>query len=514
MIIVCTASADNYITDKIIDGNLRVTDANVGRASTLDFFTLYNETKLNTTGTQTEVSRGLVKFDLSPITELTGSIINLNSSRFSATLELKDITTGHAVPRNFTLSAFPLSQSFDEGIGRDTGKFNDVGPSNYVTASYTNQNNLWFTSGAMAGGLLGSNDIDYISSGNLSDGSGVVSFEKKQTFPEGTEDLVIDVTSIVSATLAGLVPDKGFRLAFTGSEESDTKSRFVKRFASRHVANPLLRPRLVVRFDDTIQDNHQNFYFDSSGTLFLRNYNQSSLANIASGSALTAVTGDNSIVLKLDKGMFSFSVTGSQHTRGTGGGAMTGMYSASFAVPSVDASLYTKQSSLSALIAKEGQVEFTTYWQSLDYTVAYHTGSLTIKRADRNAGDFISRDPRIIVTNALDRYNKKDTVRFRLFGRDLAAEDEAPVKRKYSRKSVIYDRVYYQVVDRVTGNVVLAYDAVSDTTRVSTDGGGMFFDFKMQALVPGRSYMFDFYVIERGTSYLVRNQDVIFAVQD
>ena len=142
MIIVCTASADNYITDKIIDGNIRVTDANVGRASTLDFFTLYDETKLNGTGTQTEVSRGLIKFDLSPITTLTGSIVDLNSSRFSATLELKDITTGHAVPRNFTLSVFPLSQSFDEGVGRDTGKFNDIGVGNYVTASYTSQNNL------------------------------------------------------------------------------------------------------------------------------------------------------------------------------------------------------------------------------------------------------------------------------------------------------------------------------------------------------------------------------------
>ena len=514
MIIICTASADTYITDKIIDGNFRATDANVGRASTLDFFTLWNETKLSGTGSQTEVSRALVKFDLSPITDLTGSIIDLNSSRFSAMLELKDITTGHAVPRNFTLSAFPLSQSFDEGVGRDTGKFNDIDVGNYVTASYTTQNNVWFVSGANYGGLLGSNDIDYIASGNLQDGNGLVSFEKTQKFVEGTEDLKIDITTMVSATLAGLIPDKGLRLSFTGTQETDSKSRFVKRFASRHVANPLLRPRLVVRFGDTIQDNHQNFYFDSSGTLFLRNYNQSSLSNIVSGTGLTAVTGNNCLVLKLDKGAFNFSITGSQHTQGTGGGAETGVYSASFALASVNSSLYDKCNSIAALVAKEGQVNFTTYWESLDYTVAYHTGSLTIKRADRSAGDFISRDPMIVVTNASDHYNKKDTVRFRLIGRDLAAEDETPVKRKYSRKPVIFDRVFYQVVDRMTENVVLPYDATNDSTRVSTDGNGMFFDFKMQALIPGRTYMFDFYVIERGTSYLVRNRDLIFGVQD
>ena len=43
MIIVCTASSDTYITDKIIDGNFRATDANAGQAATLDLFKLYNE---------------------------------------------------------------------------------------------------------------------------------------------------------------------------------------------------------------------------------------------------------------------------------------------------------------------------------------------------------------------------------------------------------------------------------------------------------------------------------------
>ena len=41
----------------------------------------------------------------------------------------------------------------------------------------------------------------------------------------------------------------------------------------------------------------------------------------------------------------------------------------------------------------------------------------------------------------------------------------------------------------------------------------MFFDFKMQALIPGRSYAFDFYVVDRGASYLVRNRESIFEVK-
>ena len=518
MIIVCTASSDTYITDKIIDGDFRAKDANVGQASTLDLFKLYNETTLNGTSSQTEVSRALVKFDLSPISDLTGSIIDLNSSVFRATLEMKDIMTGHAIPRNFTLSVHPLSQTFDEGEGIDAGKFSDVHVANFVTASYTTQNNLWYTSGADGGGLLGASNIDYITSGNLNDGSGVVSFEKKQLFQKGTEDLLIDVTNLVSATIAGQIPDVGFRLSYTGSEETDTKTRFVKRFASRHVANPLLRPRLLVKFDDSIQDNHQDFYFDASGTLFLNSYLRSSRANLVSGSSLTAVTGSNCFILNLQHGLFNYNVTGSQHSQGTkkaNGNInyMTGVYSASFGLASVESGLYNKRDSISKLLREKGEIEFTTFWKSIDGTVAFHTGSVVMKQPTRRSGQFGTREPQLIITNAEKSYSKNDTVRFKLFGRDLINENSAPVKTPYSLKSTIYEKIYYQVVDRVTGKIILSYDNKTDATKVSTDTEGMFFDFKMQALVPGRSYAFDFYVVDRGTSYLVQNRDSIFEVK-
>lgn len=513
MIIICTASADTYITNKIIDNKYRVTDANVGQAATLDIFKLHEESLLDGSGSQQELSRALIKFDMSPLTSLTGTILDINSSNFKATLEMRDIMTGHAIPRNFTLSVFPLSQSFDEGVGLDTGKFDDISVANFITASYTSQNNIWFTTGADAGGLLGSDDIDYISSGNLNDGNGVVSFEKKQLFSKGGEDLAIDVTTLVSATIAGQIPDVGLRLSFTGSEETDNKSRFVKRFASRHVANAFLRPRLLVRFNDSIRDDHHNFYFDSSGTIFLNSYNRSERRNIVSGAALTEISGENCFVLQLKKGLFNYYVTGSQHTAGTDAFGVTGLYSATFALPSVEDSLYTKRDTIASLVTNDGYVDFTTYWKSIDGTVAYHTGTLRMHAQDRRAGQFGSREPQIIITNAEKSYNQNDTVRFKLFGRDLINENNLPVKTPYSLPSVIYERIYYQVVDRVTGKVVLPYDTDSNSTKVSTDSEGMFFDFKMQALQPGRSYAFDFYIKERGLSYLVQNREAAFEVK-
>lgn len=512
MIIVCTASSDTYITNKIVNEKFRATDANVGRAGTLDLFKLYNETSLMGVTGQDEISRILVRFDLQPLQDLTSSLLDLNSSNFKAYLQMFDVSGGSATPSNFNLVAFPLSMSFDEGIGRDVSSFNDLDRANFITASYTNgANTLWFASGANAGGLLGSSNIDYISSGNL--GSGIVNLYAAQNFSKGIEDLSVDVTTIVSATLAGKIANNGFRLSFSGSDESDTKTRFVKRFASRQSANPLLRPKLFVRFDTSLQDNSNNFSFDSSGSIFLQNFNGSSLTNILSGSALTPVTGNNCLLFSLVTGSFTFNVTGSQHRSGTGKNFVTGLYSASFALDSSNSSLVNSTETLSKFIEASGSVTFKTFWSSLDKTFGYHTGSLTINRPERVQSDFTSRRPMINVVNVDPYYTSKDLVKFRLFGVDLDKQFNQPVKRRRILKSVIYENVYYQIFDRFSGNVVIPYDKVNNSTKVSIDSMGMFFDFNMQALIPGRSYGFQFLIVERDQSYLSQENEACFDVR-
>ena len=512
MIVVCTASADTYITDKIISGQFRATDSNVGRAGTLDLFKLYDETPLLGVTGQTEISRVLIKFDLQPLYDLTGTILDINSSNFKAYLQLFDIAGGNATPSNFNLVSYPLSQSFDEGVGRDISIFNDLDRANFITASYSNgANTVWFISGANSGGLLNSADIDFISSGNL--GAGVVNLFATQNFVKGTEDLSMDVTTVVSATLAGKIPDKGFRLSFASSEETDAKTRFVKRFASRHAANSLIRPRLLVRFNDRIQDDSADFDFDVSGSVFLETFQGSSPANIVSGSSLTAVTGLNCLLLNLVTSSFSFTVTGSQHRAGTADAFVTGLYSASFAIASNDSTIVYGSDSLAKYIAASGSVKFDTYWKSLDGTFGYHTGSLTIRRPSRAQGNFTTRRPLLRVTNGNTYYNQNDTVRFRVFGVDLEQQFNLPVKRPRKLTSVIYDKVYYQVIDRMSGKVILDYDTANDSTRLSIDSQGMFFDFKMQALPAGRSYGFRFYINERGNTYLSDEDDTFFEVR-
>lgn len=538
MKIFCTASSDTYIHNKIVS-QTRLTDANVGRAGVLDLYKLYGETGLptdeqvsgsagdfakDTTGddkpdTAIELSRILIKFDLSKLHELTGSKLDLNSSSFSAKLKLFDVRTGHAVPSNFNAMAIPLSQSFDEGIGKNVSAYNDIGVANFITASYSaGTDNAWNGEGASTSGTLGATGVDLVETANFGDGSGLRSLVFNQKFTEGTEDLSMDITTFVSATLAGQIDNHGFRISLTGSEEKDEKTRFIKRFASRHVTNSRIRPRVEVSFDDTSIDHHQNFFFDVSGSLFLNSYGRRGLTNLVSGTAgvLGDITGADCLKLKLEKGDFTYTTLASQHTAGTLNSAndrfQTGIYSASFAIQSQESSLVDRDTTLAELIARDGEVKFNQYWVSIDETYAYHTGSITIKRQDRAAGDFIGSEPLVHATNVKQQYNVDDEMRVRLFGRDLLSENEDPVKIPITRKSVIFEEIFYRVFDIDSGEKMFDFGEKDSSTRVSSDALGMFFDFHVDALPRGRTYGFEYLIVNRGSRTIVRDKNVAFRV--
>ena len=227
---------------------------------------------------------------------------------------------------------------------------------------------------------------------------------------------MVDVKTLVSATVGGQMPIDGFRISFSGSDETDKKTRFVKRFASRHVADALLRPRVEVSFDDTLHDDHASFFFDLSGSLFLNSYERSSAANLVSGSALTPITGTDSLFIKLRSGGFSYIASASQHSAGTidsqGENFITGVYSASFALPSNDASLVTSNWSLAKYVEMSGSITLEEYWYSLDGNVGFHTGTLKVERASRTSANFISQEPQIHVTNAAEEYQSSDPVSY------------------------------------------------------------------------------------------------------
>jgi len=503
MYLIYTASKDTYITNKIIDGKFRATDANVGQAGTIDLFKLYDETMINSATGAAEISRGLIKFDLQPLKNLTGSVIDLNSNNFAVKLKMSNLVGGTATPTNFTLVVAPLSQSFNEGWGRDLVLFSDLDTANFLTASVSNGSAvLWNLSGANGGGLLGDSNLDYIVSGSIN--GTLQSLSPKQKFVYGNEDLFVDVTTIISATLDGTIPDHGFRLAFTGSEEQDAKTRFVKRFASLQSSNPLKKPQLHVFYNDSVSDSSANFVFDHSGSLFLNNFVRGSRANFLSGAAATEISGDSCMTLCLELDDWTQKITAHQISRGTDSTAVTGLYSASFAVSSFNAStVNSSNEKLLNFINASGSVTFDAIWGSADGTVGYHTGSLEIKRS--NSTNYVSR-PADLIFKAVTLPSKMqadEILKIVFFVEDRGMQTQKAYKLPYRKKSTILTSVYYRIRDLDTGIEVIPFETASNGTKLSSDTDGMYFDLRTQSLPTGRSYLIDLLVKDYG-------QDQIF----
>ena len=541
MYFILTASKDTYVTNKVINNAFSASDANVGRASTLDLFRLYNESTLPSgsgvmsTGVPNninELSRLMIKFNYEKITSLMNNTLDLNSSDFQCHLKLYDVMGGQATPSDFTVMAFPLSQSFDEGIGKNIVSFSDLGCTNFITASYSNSTVYpWYMSGANQEGVIDKTpaslsyptDIDYIVSGNLNDGNGTVGLGVSQRFIEGNENLSMDITTIVSATVAGILPDCGLRISFTGSQEQDNKTRFVKRFASRHVSNFNLRPRIEVSYNDSLIDNHKNFYFDLSGSLFLKNFHRGIPANILSGSSLTEVTGTDCILVTLRSGSWSQAISASQMQAGTmvndtnkegvveTYNYVTGVYSASFAISSSDSRVVDFSTSLADMVSRTGSITFDEYWSSADGLTGYYTGSITVDRIPRYAFNVNPRRLELIVTNAKSEYTFGTKALFRVFVRDF--EETQKVSRlPYSLNSVILEKVYYRIRDTVDNTIVVPFKTTNEGTRLSSDSGGMFFETYVD-FAKGRTYTIDFLIQEAGIEIIEEGKNVNFSIR-
>lgn len=199
----------------------------------------------------------LIKFktselkDIWAVNGLTGAFSNYKSE-----IILKDVSTGQAKPKEYSLSCYTLKKSFLEGLGKDTINFSDSDTANFTNL---NRTDVWAIPGFVS---------------KISD---VVEDEIDRFYiANGEEDIKLDITSYTNNIITD--PDfNDFGILITLSDEYlyDTKSYFVKRAGSRHLLNKNLVPSLNVIIDDSqynidhsefdnvehkISDNTFNFY--------------------------------------------------------------------------------------------------------------------------------------------------------------------------------------------------------------------------------------------------------------
>lgn len=478
------ADKDSYITNRFINSK-RVVNGNVGIAGSLDLFKLYGITTIASGangGPQRELTRCFLHFDLDPLRQLVQEgKVDTSHPSFKCHLNLKDVYGGQTTPSKFTIDVFPLSASFDEGLGKDSVYYSDQDKCNWLSSSMANP---WFMTGCgLACFATGSGD--YISS-SLS----LPSTKVSQYFSVGTEDLLLDVTSIVSATLSGELPDRGLRLSFSEALEQDNFTYFVKRFGSRQTYDEAKHPRVLVRFDDSIADDSNNLFLDTTSRLFLYNYVSEAPVNLMSASA--QVTGSNSLLLELKTsvsgvGNYSLYFTGSQLYFGSN--PVSGVYYA-------DVNLPLSNQNIKSYFDVSGSVNFVPVWKSLDGSLAFVTGSqLKARGPERTSARLAPRKYAVNVWGYASDYSDSQdvTMRVHLFDNNnpIIKAQRLPVELP----GVVVRNSYYAVRDKSTNDYAIPFDSVWNSTKLSSDSKGMYFSFNTSALVPNREYVVDIMLV-------------------
>lgn len=388
--------------------------------------------------------------------------------------------------------------------------------------------NNWTTGGVLAtgsGGDVSGLLADYYLTGYSS--LGYVPLTFSQSFLRGDEDLFVEVTPAIKLMLPGYIPNYGFRIAFTGSQETDNVTRFVKRFSTRHSQNSNLHPALVVKYKDYFFDNQVQTWFDYPNKVGMYFNPYDVPTNFMSGS--TPVDGSGSLLLTLlasasqyvtattysyshqavityqsaSWAYFSASFTGSQIQ--VGGLNQTGSYYADVYIPST-------APGLSSVIGANKTVHFSPVWSSLDKTVTYtRADDIPMSFLEGHGSVVSQRNYAINITNLKDVYIETDVPRLRVFAFDF---DPTLTSFYIPYKAVpkIFKNMHWRIIDPYTKDILVPFDETDGGTLLSSDGEGMYFDLYVGDLPLNKPMEIELLIKENNAGLFVENQRFIFKV--
>lgn len=454
------AEKDTVITNAFKENlTTRATGSNMGASDSLEVFHIYGQA----TTSSVEASRILVQFPITTVqTERTAGTIPASGS-VSYYLKLTNAVHPMTVPKDYSLQVYAVSASWDEGAGLDMEQYKDTGFANW---EYAASGSAWSSEGG-----------DYHASPVF-----------EQSFDDGTENLEVDITSLVEEWLAGDKSNYGVGIRLSGSLESGNRSYYTKKFFARKSEFFFARPVLEARWDSAILDDRDRFYASSSLVPSDENFNKLYLYNRFRGNLRNIpAVGTGSIYVSLFSG--STAPTGSEltlydgSTAVTGAYVSTGIYSASLCV---DTTLTTVFDVWHNNLTGSGRVE---YFTGSAITVMQYTAD-----SDYSPNEYV-----LNITNMKSIYNSDEKVRFKLYSRD---KDWQPTIYTVAINEIEVqplDDVYYKIF-RVQDNYdVIPYGTGSDNhTRLSRHKDGNYFEVDTDLLEPGYSYGIKFVSLEDG----------------
>tara|TARA_R110000824_G_scaffold185997_4_gene367074 strand:- start:1329 stop:2969 length:1641 start_codon:yes stop_codon:yes gene_type:complete len=538
-----TADADTTITNAY-KANLttRGTGSNMGLSDVLTTFSIYGQASGSTDGYSQELSRILIKFPVATMSaDRTAGTVPASGS-IAWYLRMFNAKHSYTTPKDLILTISPLRQEWQEGNGLDMESYKDL------TYDGVGANWLRARSGSLPAGA-GLISWDDIGGTYFGDTDPTTSYDA--SFPEGIEDLELDISELVEQWISGAKSNYGVMVKLTGSQEAyaaaasataiilnttgSKESYYTKKFFARGSEYFFKRPCIEARFDESNRDDRGNFFYSSSlsdgdgntNTLFLYNYVRGNLANIPG--IATDYTGeiyvsffsgskDNSKVADRQEPIQCVTTTDFVQANNpyvvTGGYVETGIYSASICLTSALAPLnkmfdvwFTGSHTIQSSVDPDGTI--------------YTTGSFVPDKLDTSP---IYATPRYTTTiqNLQPSYSHLDKPRLRAFIRELGADYNIYVTAQKAPQNQIIENAYYKVYRITDDTTAIAYGtgsspgasgATSDYTRLSFDVSGSYFDLDVSLLEQGFAYGVKF-VYYDGAAYLEQPEIFKFRVED
>jgi len=182
-----------------------------------------------------DISRALIKFDVG---YLSSSIVSNDINLEEATLILKE-TQSEEIPLEYTIYAYPISQSWEMGKGT---RFDNVSTTG-VTWNYREGDTKldWLE-----------NSLEVGSDSNPNNGTGgtwYLASGSTQSFNYQTSDIQMNVNSVLRAWMSGSIPNNGIILKYSDAKENNTEDYGIIRLFSKET-HTIYQPKIRIGWDD------------------------------------------------------------------------------------------------------------------------------------------------------------------------------------------------------------------------------------------------------------------------
>ncbi len=444
-------SKDTTITNCVLKG-VNKSGSNSGRSEILELYVLTSS--LSDRGK----SRVLLFVDTTSLSSSIASGI-IPSASVEYRLRLKHAVHSELQPASFDLNIYPLTRTWDEGVGlaMHDEELKDPGVANWGKAT---SQTTWTVPG-----------------GDFS-----TTLSASQHFDTGEEDLNVDISNIVYAFLTGGITNSGLILKFPDSYETGSSDFFVKKFYSRHAHRPERRPRLEALWNSAVQDDRHNIHYNRSGSLYYYSTVDGEFTSVAQ-----PLFAD---IIAYYTGSLSASVVQTL----TASLKSTGVYEIS-----------------GVLIAPTGSTKvFRDVWFSS--TSQIFTGSI-FPTYETGSQTFLYNKLDISLPNLCPVYNSDQRIVVQVFAKEKDYKPALRLSASIVPTPILLKNAYYSIETATSGEELVSFSTGSNKySKLSYDANGNYFELWTSSLTSDALYKIKILTTYNGQQ-LVFDKDWIIKVE-